>query len=51
LLIVIPALLITVEHALGDQSFVKLKVVTQNRWLLSEGSLTGTGIGVTNVSS
>jgi len=29
---------------LGDHLFVKLKVVAQNRWSLSEGSLTGTGI-------
>jgi len=49
LLIVIPALRITVKPALGDHTFVKLKVVAQNRWLLNEGSLTGTGI-VTIVS-
>jgi len=46
---VIPALQITVEHALGDQSFVKLKVVAQNRWSLNEGTLTATGIVVTIV--
>jgi len=45
----IPALRITVKPALGDQPFVKLKVVAQNRWSLNEGSLTGTGI-VTIVS-
>jgi len=51
LLIVIPALRITgtVKPALGDQPLVKLKVVVENRWLLNEGSLTGTGI-VTIVS-
>jgi len=43
LLIVIPALRITVIPVLGNHRFVKLKVVTQNRWLLSEGSLTGAG--------
>jgi len=40
----IPALRITVKPALGDHTFIKLKVVTQNRWSLSEGSLTGTSI-------
>jgi len=34
---------------LGNHPFVKLKVVTQNRWSLNEGSLPGTGI-VTIVS-
>ena len=34
----------TVKPALGDHPFVKLKVVTQNRWSLNEASLTGTGI-------
>jgi len=46
----IPALRITVKAALSDHSFVKLKVVAQTRWSLSEGSLTGTGIFVTIVS-
>jgi len=32
---------ITVKPALGDYPFVKLKVVTQNRWSLNDGSLTG----------
>jgi len=36
---VIPALRITVKLALGDQPFVKRKVVAQNRWLLNEGWL------------
>jgi len=49
LLVVIPALRITVEPALGDDPFVKLKVVAQNRCSLNEGSLTETGI-VTIVS-
>jgi len=40
----IPALQITVKPALGEHPFVELKVVTQNRWSLNEGSLTGTGI-------
>jgi len=40
----IPALRITVKPALDDHPLVKLKVVTQNRWSLNEGSLTGTGI-------
>ena len=44
LLIVIPALRIALKPTLGDHPFVRLKVVTQNRWLLNEGSLTGTGI-------
>jgi len=46
---VIPALWLTVKPALGDHSFIKLKVVAQNRWLLNEGLLTGTGT-VTTVS-
>jgi len=41
LLIVIPALRITVKAALCDHTFVKPKVVAQNRWLLSEGRLLG----------
>jgi len=45
----IPALQITVTSALGDNPFVKLKVVVQNTWSVNEGSLTGTGI-VTIVS-
>jgi len=40
LLIVISALRITVQSALGNHPFVKLKVVTQNRWSLNEGLLT-----------
>jgi len=44
LLIVIPALRITVKPALGDHQFVKLKVVAQNRWSFNEGLLTGTGV-------
>jgi len=50
LLIVIPALRITVKPALGTYPFVKLKVVAQNKWSLSEWSLTRTGIVVTVVS-
>jgi len=42
LLIVIPALQLTVKPALGDHPFVKLKVVAQNRWWSRcEGSLLG----------
>ena len=44
LLIVIPALQITVKPALGDHPFVKLKVITQKRWSLNVGSVTGTVI-------
>jgi len=44
LLIVIPALRITVKPAVGKHPFVVLKVVTHNRWSLGEESLTGTGI-------
>jgi len=44
LLTVVPALRITVKPALGDHLLVKLKVGTQNSWLLNEASLTGTGI-------
>jgi len=47
---VIPALKITVKPALGDHMFIKLKAVAQNRRLLNEGPLTGTGIVVTIVS-
>jgi len=43
LLIMIPALRITVKRALGDHPLVKLKVVAQNRWSLNKGSLTGKG--------
>ena len=38
------ALRVTVKPALGDHPFVKLNVVAQNRWSLSEGLLAGTGI-------
>jgi len=41
LLIVIPALRITVKPTLGNHPFVKLKVIAQNRWLLNEGYLLG----------
>jgi len=41
LLIVIPTLQITIKPALGDHRLGKLKVVAQNRWLLSEGWVTG----------
>jgi len=44
LLIVIPALRVTVKPALGDNPFIKRKMVTQNRWLLNEASFTGTDI-------
>ena len=44
LLIMIPASWITVKPALGNHPFVRLIVVTQNRWSINEGSLTGTGI-------
>jgi len=40
LLMVIPALRITVKAALGNNLFITLKMVAQNRWLLNEGSLT-----------
>jgi len=50
LLIVIPALQITVKPALCDYVFVNLKAVAQNRQLFNEGPLTGTGIVVTIVS-
>jgi len=50
LLVMIPALRITVKPALGDHPFVKVKVIIKNRWLLNEGSLTGAGIVVTIVS-
>ena len=50
LLIMIPALRITVKPTMGDHPFIKLKVITQNRWLLNDGSLTGTGIVVTILS-
>jgi len=51
LLIVIPALRITVKPVLGDHPFTKVNVVTQNRRPLNEWSLTGTGIVVTIVTS
>jgi len=40
LLIAIPALQITVKPALGDHPFVKLKVVAQNRWSVTQWRVT-----------
>jgi len=40
----IPAVRITVKPALGDNAFVKINVVAQNRWSHNEGLLNGTGI-------